>query len=204
MKIKQSKNLVFSAALLSTLVLTACGGSGGGSVAVDGGNGGSGVEQPFQQTEIDVPVSGLVRTVVKNSGGENAAMDAMYDLPGLVGNVGSMTMTIPANPAPSVSARRTQSAIGGQAIAMGDPVILNYDMFAWSDGSLIDTSSLQTEAVSVKAGSALSGVPQAVTNALLGRSIGDVVQVVIPGSDTDLPPALRGNDEAYVVVMELM
>lgn len=198
MKIKHSKNLAASAALLSTLVLAACGGSGGGTVP------GGGVEQPFQQTEVDVPASGLVRTVIKNSGGANANMDAMYDLPGLEGNVGSMTMTIPANPAPIFGSRRTQSAVGGQVITMGDPVILNYDMFAWSDGRLIDTSILQTEALSVRAGTTEGVVPQAVTDALLGRSIGDVVQVVIPGSDTDLPPAMQSNDEAYVVVMELM
>lgn len=210
---KTPKLFTVNAALVGVaLVIAGCdsGGSGGTVASEPGQNqqqqteNNTPVVQPLQQTEVTATDAAIVRKVVKQTGGNDSIVRGNFNLPPLAGALGNMTMTIPANPTPEFSARRTAVANNGQQILMGDPVIIRYDMFSWADGRLIDTSERQTAALTVRAGIIDGSAPDYVAEAVLGRNIGDTVQIVVPGDDESLPLPMQVPGEAYVLVMQLM
>lgn len=165
--------------IIGTLLVSA-------TVAFVGGCGGdSGGGTPQQQAaQVDVPV----------------AND--FTFPQVATVNGEYSVTIPDGPAPTFSARRTLENGTGSTIDFGDSVVLNYRMFSWSSGELVESSDTLDEPITVRAG-ITDGIPQYLTKSLLGRKLGDTLQIIFePGMD-DLPVYLDSND-AYVVVVELI
>lgn len=159
---------------------------------------------PEVTNPIDVSDASLLASVSKTTGGATNDNAADFKFPAIDAANGGFSMVIPGSPAPEFAARRTIVEGGGQTIGFGQPVILKYDMFSWTDGSLVDSSSQFAEAHTVTAGVTDDfPIPEYIAKSFLGRSLGDVVQVVIPKGTEDLPDYLDKND-AYVLVMEMM
>ncbi len=198
---KGNKKTVMGASLISVaVVMSGC----GGEVSVSPDEGSVNTVAPITQTAVDVSDASIVASAVKVSGGNITRSGGDFSFPEISNDSGSVSMTIPAGPLPTFAARRTVSTGGGQTIGYGDSVILKYDMFAWSNGELVDSSSLFDEAHTVKAGvSDEYPIPEYLASSLLGRSLGDTVQVVLPVGTEDLPPYLD-NSDAYVLLVELM
>lgn len=108
----------------------------------------------------------------------------------------------PAGPAPEFSARRTLSKGTGSAIEFGDPVVVKYNMYSWSSGELVDTTDTLDDPLTIRAG-VTNGVPDYLTKSLLGRQIGDTMQVVFERDMADLPSYLESED-AYVLVVSIL
>lgn len=198
-----SKNIAKVAALVAVcLAASGCGGDSGG-----GGGGGDDAapiqNQPQTLTPIDVAGASLVTSMNKASGGEaRSATD--FSFPTTENTGQGYALTIPSAPPPLFPARRTTDSSGGNPIGFGDSVILKYDMFAWSTGQLVESSAEYTEAVTVTSGiTDQIGIPEYVAQSLLGRSLGDVIQVVLPVGANGLPEYLNAND-AYVLMIELL
>lgn len=214
-------NVALGSSLVAlTLVLAGCGGGSGDSSSaavvteVDQGNasepnttdqpGNTNVSLVATENIIDVSSASLVSSATKMEGGITARSAADFNFPEVVNTNGSITMTIPNGPAPSYPARREISSGGGQTIQFGDPVSLKYDMFSWSTGELVESSSQFEEAHVVKAGMSESfPVPEILSQSLLGRSLGDTLQIVFPVGTEDLPSNLDTND-AYILLVELL
>jgi len=106
------------------------------------------------------------------------------------------------SPLPTFSARRTLSSGTGSTVQFGDPVVLRYTMYNWSMGELIENTDTFDEPVAIQAG-VTSGVPDFLSKSLLGRNIGDRIQVIFEPGMEDLPEYLDANN-AYVLVVDLL
>lgn len=216
----RKKKVALGASLVAlTLALAGCGGGGGDSSSaavvtdvteIDQGNASepnttdTNVSLVATENAIDVSSASLVSSATKMEGGITTRSAADFNFPEVVNTNGSITMTIPNGPAPSFPARRDISSGGGQTIQFGDPVSLKYDMFSWSTGELVESSSQFEEAHVVKAGMSESfPVPEILSQALLGRSLGDTLQIVFPVGTEDLPSNLD-NTDAFILLVELL
>jgi len=108
----------------------------------------------------------------------------------------------PEGATPSFPARRTLQAGSGNTIEFSDPVVLRYDMFSWSTGELVESTNDFDEPLTIRAG-VTEGVPEFLSHSLLGRRIGDRIQIIFEEGMEDLPPYLDAND-AYVLVIEII
>lgn len=109
---------------------------------------------------------------------------------------------VPEGPAPEFSDRRTVSKGAGNVIKFGDPVVLKYNMYSWSTGELVDSTDTLDEPLTILAG-VTNGVPDYLTKSLLGRQVGETIQVVFERNMADLPEYLDSED-AYVLVVSLL
>lgn len=134
------------------------------------------------------------------SGGEIVSND--FAFPEVAEANGVVNVEIPSGPKPAFPARRTLSAGGGNTIAFGDPVVLKYNMYSWSTGELVESTDNFDEPLTIRAG-LTEGIPDYLTNSLLGRKIGDRLQVIFQAGMEDLPEYLD-NTDAYVVVLDLI
>lgn len=192
----KSNYTILGASVVAISVLIA--GCGGGSSS------GASASAAATEEAIDVSDASIVGEASKTNGGIVARSGNAFSFPEISDQGGTLSMKIPGGPLPSFPARRTVVSGGGQTIGFGDSVILKYDMFAWSNGELVESTSQFGEAITVRGGiSDGSMIPEYLANSLLGRSIGDTVQVVLPVGTEDLPSYLDDTD-AYVLVVELM
>lgn len=166
--------------------------------------GGSSGDSPEVLNDIDVSQASLVSDAKKVTGGTPTSTNSEFAFPETNDMNGAISMTIPSNPAPNFAARRTISDGNGAVIGFGDPVVLKYDMFSWEGGELVESSSQFVEAHEVEAGiSDNYPMPEYLAKSLLGRKLGDTVQVILPVGTEDLPDYLDATD-AYVLVVELL
>jgi len=189
-----------------SVLLAGCGGGSGGGVAIVEPDNTTQVPDSAQAspTAIDVTDASIVTQASKASAGITARSGSGFSFPSVTSYNGEMSMVIPAGPLPQFPARRTVVNGTGQTIEFGDAVTLKYDMFAWSDGALVESSSLFEEAHTVKAGvSDDFPIPEYLAKSLLGRKLGDTVQVVLPVGTADLP-AYLDPENAYVLLVELL
>lgn len=191
---KYNQSTILKAGFVAlTVLLTACGGSSG-----DGGS------APATETQIDLADASIISSASKFSGGSNLRSGGDFSFPEIVNQNGTMTMTIPNGKAPLFPARRTIANGNGPVVQFGDPVSLKYDMFSWNTGELVESSAQYEEAHVVKGGVSDSfPIPDYLAKSLLGRSLGDTIQVVLPVGTKDLPDYLD-NTDAYVLVVEML
>jgi hypothetical protein len=202
MKYLYKRQLAATSVLALALSVTACGG-GGSSITRDTGDG-SVDSETVTETPVDVADASIVTAAAKSAGGPTDKDGTEFSFPALDDDGNNVSMSIPAGPPPEFPARRTLSTGNGQVVGFGDPVILKYDMFAWSTGELVESSSQFAESYTVLAGKADDfPVPEYLTRSLLGRSLGDRMQVILPVGTEDLPEYLDTTD-AYVLVVELL
>jgi len=174
-KVFRKKVYAVSAATMLVL-LSACGGSGGSNG--DGQNNGA----------ID---TGGSTTIVPND----------FTFPDVAAANGTLS-TIPAGAKPAFPARRTLATGNGSVVEFGDPVVLSYSMYSWSTGELVETTDDFEDPFTVHAG-ITDGIPDYLSNSLLGRNIGDKMQIIFQPGMEDLPEYLDSED-AYVVVLDLI
>jgi len=198
-----------------SILLASCGGgsSGGGDMQIvdpaTDSNTGTNTQTPIVGSQtgnsaINVDQASIVTEASKASSGITARTGSGFNFPTISTQGGGMTMTIPGGPLPNFPARRTIVNGTGQTIEFGDAVTLKYDMFAWSNGQLVESSNSFLEAHTVKAGiSDDFPIPEYLAKSLLGRRLGDTVQVVLPVGTPDLPDYLDSND-AFVLLVELL
>jgi len=67
---------------------------------------------------------------------------------------------------------------------------------------LVETTDSFDEAVSVRAG-VTEGIPDYLSKSLLGRNIGDKMQIIFKSGMEDLPDYLD-NSDAYILVLDLI
>lgn len=115
---------------------------------------------------------------------------------------GVVNVSIPDGPLPAFSARRKLSSGSGNTIAYGDPVVLKYSMYSWSSGELVESTDNNSEPVTVRAGVA-DGIPEFLAKSLLGRQVGDQLQLVFESDMEDLPDYMDVTD-AYVVLLDIL
>lgn len=108
----------------------------------------------------------------------------------------------PEGNAPEFSARRTLSKGTGSPIEFGEPVVLQYRMYSWSTGELVESTDTLDEPLTIRAG-ITNGVPEYLTKSLLGRQVGDTLQLVFEREMEDLPEYLD-NSDAYVLIVSLL
>ena len=156
------------------------------------------------QNAIDVSSASLVGDATKVTGGITTRSNSDFIFPETTDVNGAISMTIPSSAAPDFAARRTIIAGNGATVGFGDTVVLKYDMFSWEGGQLVESSSLFAEAYTVEAGvSEEYPLPDYLAKSLLGRSLGETIQVILPVGTDDLPDYLDPTD-AYVLLVELM
>lgn len=120
-----------------------------------------------------------------------------------VSQVGNrFTISSPEGAAPTFSARRTLEAGSGNTIEFSNPVVLRYDMFSWNTGELVESTDDLDEPLTIRAG-VTEGVPEFLSHSLLGRKIGDKIQIIFEEGMEDLPSYLDA-DDAYVLVVEII
>lgn len=115
---------------------------------------------------------------------------------------GSFSISSPEGETPSFPARRTVEAGSGSTVEFSDPVVIRYNMFSWATGELVESTDDFDEPVTIRAG-VTEGVPEYLSHSLLGRKIGDTIQIIFEEGMEDLPEYLDSND-AYVLVVELI
>ena len=115
---------------------------------------------------------------------------------------GDVQITTPSGSAPEISASRLLKSGQGNLIGFGDPVVLKYKMFSWSSAEMLEDTDDFEEPSTVRAG-LIGSVPQFLSQSLLGRRIGDQLQIVFAKGMEDLPEYLDKND-AYVLVVDLL
>jgi len=108
----------------------------------------------------------------------------------------------PEGDSPTFSARRTLEAGSGNTIEFSNPVVLRYDMFSWSTGELVESTDDLDEPLTIRAG-VTEGVPEFLSHSLLGRKIGEKIQIIFEEGMEDLPTYLDA-DDAYVLVVEII
>lgn len=200
----KKKSITINAGLIAmATLLSACG--GGTSVSDSSGQTSQQPEASNPNTNaVDVSDASIVSEAAKVYGGTVRKSGNDFSFPETSSGNGSISMTIPAGPLPVFPARRTITDGDGAVIGFGDPVILKYDMFAWSTGELVESSSQFEEAHTVQGGvSDKFPIPEYLAKSLLGRSIGDTLQIVLPVGTEDLPAYLDPTD-AYVLLVELL
>lgn len=205
---KNNRSITLSASMIAvSVLLSSCGGGSSGGVTVaepDTDTPIPVVTNPSASNTIDVSDASLVIEATKAPASVTARSGRGFSFPAVTMYDDGMSMVIPSGPLPTFPARRTVVNGSGQTIEFGDPVTLRYDMFAWSDGELVESSSLFEEAHTVKGGvSDDFPIPEFLAKSLLGRKLGDTVQVVLPVGTADLPSYLDQND-AYVLLVELL
>lgn len=161
------------------VVLSACGGNSGSSDSAD--STGSADSTP----QVD---SNLV------------AND--FTFPEIAEANGVVDIEAPTGPLPTFPARRTLTAGSGSAVGFGDPVVVRYSMYSWSTGELVESTDSFDEPVTLRAG-VNEGVPEYLSNSLLGRNVGDRLQLIFETGMEDLPSYLDDSD-AYVLVVDLI
>ena len=125
-----------------------------------------------------------------------------FTFPQVTDTNGVVNVEIPQSPLPTFSARRTLSQGTGSVVQFGDPVVLRYSMYNWSMGELVETTDAFDEPITIEAG-VTDGVPDFLSKSLLGRNIGDRIQVVYEPGMEDLPDYLDPAN-AYVLVVDLL
>ena len=75
-------------------------------------------------------------------------------------------------------------------------------MYSWSTGELVESTDSFDEPVTLRAG-VNEGVPEYLSNSLLGRNVGDRLQLVFETGMEDLPGYLDSAD-AYVLIVDLI
>lgn len=188
-----------------SVMLVGCGGGSSGGVSVAATETQSPTTGNLSAANsIDVSDASLITEATKVSGNASARTGRGFSFPSVLVQDGTMSMIIPNGELPKFAARRTVVSGTGQTIEFGDAVTLKYDMFAWSSGALVESSSLFEEAHTVQGGiSDEFPIPEYLAKSLLGRKLGDTIQVVLPVGTADLPAYLDAND-AYVLVVELL
>jgi len=224
MNIRIKSTTLNTGIILLSALLASCGGGSGDSMPTDTGNNpvdggqtitpvgntpdvaGGGTSTPTQSgpSTIDLTDASLITSATKAETAITARSGQGFSFPAIDMQNGQIQMTIPGGELPKFPARRTVSEGTGPIIEFGDPVTLKYDMFAWSNGELVESSSLFEEAHTVKGGvSDEFPIPAYLAKSLLGRNLGDTIQVVLPAGTTDLP-AYLDQEDAYVLVLELL
>jgi len=125
-----------------------------------------------------------------------------FEFPGVTETTDGFRIKTPEGSAPEFSSRRTVTKGSGSTIEFGDPVVLNYNMYSWQTGELVDSTDTLDEPLTIRAG-VTNGVPDYLTKSLLGRQIGETIQVVFERNMADLPEYLDSED-AYVLVVSLL
>ena len=131
-----------------------------------------------------------------------AIVNSDFAFPAVSEANGSFEISSPLGDAPTFSARRTLEAGSGNTIEFGDPVVLRYEMFSWSTGEMVESTDDFDEPVTIRAG-ITEGVPEHLSHSLLGRKIGEKIQIIFEEGMEDLPGYLD-SDDAYVLVIELI
>ena len=169
---------VFAIAGCSMLaVLSACGGSSGNSD--NSGNSGN----------------------TSSTGGSSTIISNDFTFPSIA-EANGMLSEVPSGPMPAFPARRTLSTGSGSVVEFGDPVVLSYNMYSWTTGELVETTADFESPITVQAG-VTQGIPDYLSKSLLGRNIGDKMQIIFHPGMEDLPSYLDSGD-AYVVVLDLI
>jgi len=175
--IKRKVALVASVSFL--VLVSACGGSGSSAV-----------------TDPGIDADGTGADVESNPIVSND-----FTFPSIAAANGALEV-LPAGPLPLFPARRTLTTGTGGTVEFGDPVVLSYEIYSWSTGELIESTAEFDEPVTVRAG-VTEGIPDYLSNSLLGRNIGDRMQIIFQPGMEDLPVYLDSTD-AYVVVLDLI
>jgi len=181
----------------------------GGEANIDGGSTTPpALTEPPTLTEaanlIDVSEASIVSSASKVTGGTTTRSGNDFSFPVISDDGINLSMAIPNDPLPRFAARRTARAGSGNPVGFGDAVILKYDMFSWTTGDLVESSSQFDTALTVNSGVSQNvPIPEFLSQSLAGRSLGDVVQIILPAGAEDLPDYFDSND-AYVVLVELM
>lgn len=202
--IKNNNSTVLSASMIAlSILLSSCGGGSGGGVSVAEPDSSVPIDNSqFGVNLIDVSDASIV--IQASKAAATARSGRGFSFPSVTMQDDGMSMVIPGGPLPKFPARRTVKNGTGQTIEFGDAVTLKYDMFAWSNGALVESSTLFEEAHTVKGGvSDDFPIPEYLAKSLLGRKLGDTVQVVLPVGTVDLPAYLDQSD-AYVLLVELL
>lgn len=190
------KTLPRIAVLAFSLAIAACDSGGSGAA-------GSSV-QPVVTTPIDVSKAALVSSGTKTTGGVIDDSGINFTMPTVETHAGALSLSIPADPTPEFESRAVVSEGSGEVINFGQAVTLKYDLFRWSDGAIVDSSAMYEFAHTAEAGNTQSSaLPDYVSSSLLGRSLGDIMQIVLPRGTADLPQNLDSED-AYVLLVELL
>ncbi len=134
--------------------------------------------------------------------GTNVLASNDFAFPSVSETNGSVEISSPEGPAPTFSARRTLESGSGNTIEFSDPVVLKYEMFSWSTGEKIESTDDFDEPMTVRAG-VTEGVPEYLSHSLLGRKVGDKMQIVFEAGMEDLPEYLDDSD-AYILIVELI
>ena len=125
-----------------------------------------------------------------------------FSFPAVTEANGTVNVETPTGPLPTFSARRTLSKGTGSPIGFGDPVVLRYSMYSWTSGQLVENTDSFDEHITIEAG-VTEGVPDYLTKSVLGRNLGDKIQVVFEPEMEDLPSYLDSSD-AYILVIDLI
>lgn len=178
MKLNKTGSRVLLASLIA--VLSACGGSSSDSSS-------------------SIPTDVAAPTAPQ----ESATLVATdFSFPTIAEANGVIDVMVPEGALPTFSARRTLSEGNGSTVGFGDPVVVKYSMYSWTTGELVETTDSFDEPLSVRAG-VTEGLPEYLTRSLLGRKIGDQLQIVFASGMEDLPPYLD-NSDAYILVVDLI
>lgn len=156
---------------------------------------------PATITAVDTSEAAIIVDAVK-AGTSNGDSDVEFDFPEIAPVAGGLSITIPDGALPAFGARRTLINGNGPSIEFGDAVVLKYDMFSWTNGALVESSSQLDGPYAVRAGVS-DNIPEYLAKSLLGRRLGETVQVVFPVGMEDLPDYMNP-DDAYVLIMELL
>lgn len=189
------KKAIFAVMLTgATLGLTACGdsSSGGSAETTDSITTLQPTGTAFVQELEKVGTTSAATNTTRKSG--------KFELPAIRSGQAGTTMTIPAGPLPSFSARRTLNQGNGAVMGYGDNVALQYDMFSWSTGELVESTTLDGSELTI-ALHENGDVPNYLVDALLGRKRGDTIQVVFEAGMEDLPEYLNP-DDAYILIVQ--
>jgi len=186
------KKFLITAAFTSTLALSGCGGSSSSDASAKVNN-------------IDIEGAGLVSSMKKvgslapASNGSLVSND--YSFPSIKSGANGIDMTIPNGSLPGFSNRRTIEEGAGATVGYGDAVSLNYDMFSWATGELVESTAQLGGDMELQL-TDNAAIPSYLKESILGRKIGDKMQVVFEANMNDLPDYMNPND-AYVLIVEL-
>lgn len=167
------------------------------------------LEEVFEQSQL-LDNSAIIEKAFKQGdlveADENSPSGEDFRFPEIVSTeAGEQIIVIEDVPLPSISTRRELQAGSGDLSQIGDQVIFNYDMFSWSTGKLVEsTTALDDNNLIITLGSLATGnqVPKVLHNALLNRRKGSRIQVVFEHHMNDLPDYLNPHD-SYVLVVDV-
>lgn len=126
-----------------------------------------------------------------------------YAFPEVHGGPDGTVLTIGAEPVPGVSSRRLLEAGSGPLVRSGDLVAVSYDLFSWSTGERVESSTSAVGGpLQTRLGTPDSVLPDYVDRSLQDRTLGSRVQVVLGQGTPNLPDHLNPHD-GYVLVAQL-